>query len=1042
MPKGLGELRQKRFRWIKANRENNFEGGIKRLLTDLYPDNAHFIYELLQNAEDAEATRVEFILDKDYLGFEHDGTRLFTLSDVESITSIGASTKLDDPTSIGKFGVGFKAVFAYTNTPEIHSGEFHFRIHDLVVPQTDGVDQSDVDSYGTLFRFPFDHPSKRPEQARSEIERALGALGHNTLLFLRHIRRIEYCLPNDSSNSDDSSAILERIDHRDGHIEIRSTPPSSKDTTSSHWLRFEKDVAVIDEIGTNKNCRIAIVYQLKVDQADKKPKIEPVNYGQVSIYFPADKETSNLRFHIHAPFASTVARDSVRDCEANAQLRDRIAELVVESLVEIRDKQMLTMGFLSVLPVPTDNLLPFYEPIREKIVQAFRNQPLTPTKGGSHSRATALFRGPARISDVLSDDDLSVLTYYEPPLWVANPPQQNQREDRFLESLEIRTWGWSELGDILEAPHLTDHTDDQEFENSFHKDRIENWIKEKSDTWIMRFYALMGEACDYHYQCVDANDVRIVRVDAGQGHEHVLPKDAFFMPDREMPPIQNIRIVKPSVYKGLRSDAQRKLAALFLEHIGVRPFDEKVVIQLRLSRYDDPPAPCDGSHYDDLNQFIDYWKNNPGSASDFKEHTFLLGIDEDEQLYWLEPDNICLDTPYVETGLADIRKIHQKFLLWDGYFVKLASQLDDFVGFLRAVGVQTHLPIERVSCVQNPQWRYLACVPGNRLRSLINQDYTIQGLNQLLAEPSLQNAKLIWNTMYSHRLDSECLEARFQKNERGGCRSAQSQLVHALKNNSWVPQCNELFVRPTEISPEMLPEGFLFDPEWPWIKAIDFGTTTQERTKQYQQKLTVVRELGFESVAELEKWKEVKNLGILPEEVISQHDQRSRISQPEEPVLNPERRRKGVLERKENTPPKESVTRERTIQPGTKLEICNAKAYLRAKYKNADGQLICQCCHAEMPFKIQGEYYFEAIQCLRGLENHYFENRLALCPTCAAMYQNALETDNTEIRRSIIEHEASASASSAEITITLAGRNFQLRFVGTHWFDLKTVLIG
>ena len=57
----LEELRQKRLKWVEANRENGFDDGIRRLLTELYPDNAHFIYELLQNAEDARATEVRFI---------------------------------------------------------------------------------------------------------------------------------------------------------------------------------------------------------------------------------------------------------------------------------------------------------------------------------------------------------------------------------------------------------------------------------------------------------------------------------------------------------------------------------------------------------------------------------------------------------------------------------------------------------------------------------------------------------------------------------------------------------------------------------------------------------------------------------------------------------------------------------------------------------------------------------------------------------------------------------------------------------------------
>ena len=117
----IHQLSKKRQKWVEANRENDFEDGIKRLLTDLYPDNAHFIYELLQNAEDAKASEVQFVLNTDSIEFEHNGSQLFSISDVESITNIGKTTKKDDPTSIGKFGVGFKAVFAYTSTPEIKS---------------------------------------------------------------------------------------------------------------------------------------------------------------------------------------------------------------------------------------------------------------------------------------------------------------------------------------------------------------------------------------------------------------------------------------------------------------------------------------------------------------------------------------------------------------------------------------------------------------------------------------------------------------------------------------------------------------------------------------------------------------------------------------------------------------------------------------------------------------------------------------------------------------------------------------------------------
>lgn len=47
---------------VKALKTDRFKG-LLNLLTELYPDNAHFIYELLQNAEDAQATESYVCLD-------------------------------------------------------------------------------------------------------------------------------------------------------------------------------------------------------------------------------------------------------------------------------------------------------------------------------------------------------------------------------------------------------------------------------------------------------------------------------------------------------------------------------------------------------------------------------------------------------------------------------------------------------------------------------------------------------------------------------------------------------------------------------------------------------------------------------------------------------------------------------------------------------------------------------------------------------------------------------------------------------------------
>ena len=170
------DLRDRRLRYVESARENGFEEGLRSLLAELYPDNAHFIYELLQNAEDARATVVEFELTEDALTVSHDGARPFSLADIESITGIGKSTKTDDETQIGKFGVGFKAVFAYTTRPEIRSGDFAFAIADLFVPELIGGMAANG---RTAFAFPFDRVEKPADVARAPWRHRLRSLWRN-----------------------------------------------------------------------------------------------------------------------------------------------------------------------------------------------------------------------------------------------------------------------------------------------------------------------------------------------------------------------------------------------------------------------------------------------------------------------------------------------------------------------------------------------------------------------------------------------------------------------------------------------------------------------------------------------------------------------------------------------------------------------------------------------------------------------------------------------------------------------------------------------
>ena len=105
---------------------------IENILHD-YPLDVTFLKELLQNADDAKATKMCIILDKRTHGkdqilspewAELQGPALlvwndrdFTDEDLEGIQKLGLGSKQDDTESIGQFGIGFNVVYHVTDCP-------------------------------------------------------------------------------------------------------------------------------------------------------------------------------------------------------------------------------------------------------------------------------------------------------------------------------------------------------------------------------------------------------------------------------------------------------------------------------------------------------------------------------------------------------------------------------------------------------------------------------------------------------------------------------------------------------------------------------------------------------------------------------------------------------------------------------------------------------------------------------------------------------------------------------------------------------------
>lgn len=1068
----IADLAEKRRKWVEANRENGFETGIKRLLIELYPDNAHFIYELLQNAEDAHAKEVRFILHEEHIEFEHNGERLFSIEDVDAITSIGFSTKRDEATNIGKFGVGFKAVFAYTETPQVESGDVHFRICDLVVPEPDGLSiRSQTGDKQTRFILPFDNPKKSPEQARNEIERFINALGATTVIFLTHIRKIEYLLP------DTSLGYIERIAHGQNRFEIRVQHPHELAPSSTWFMLFDKEVKVEDEEAENerqkvKSCRIAVAFGLtpvgaKESTKEKKEKmgggagatpeweLVPIEPGRVCIYFPADKETSNLHFHLHAPFASTVARDSVRDCAGNNALRDYLADLLAESMSAIRDQGLLTVRALAVLPNNKDNLPKFYQPIMERLVKEFQEKNLVPMKRGGHAAADCIFRCSKALSDLIDDDDMVTLLGddYVIPIWASNPPQRNQREDNFLSMLDIEQWDTAELVKAL---------------GSLNKDALGNWMGGKDEKWHQDLYEILidciNDAPKYHKSAAMESLNIIKRISLVRCSDGAYRKGSeCFFPNGGIEHDGKFPRVMKGVY--FADKEENKKAREFLDIIGIREIDDRAEIEYILKeRYSQEavdreqfrPEVCD------ISRFIGFADKHPDDVMLFKGH-YIFKLECGK---WGRPQSVYIDIPFMDTGLKDwfdAQDSTKRQSALSSDYISCGINPEKIGKFAKKLGAATSLVIEKIPVSSNhPEWPYLSCCGGGRNTCYgTNADYHIQDLTQFLSNPKVNKSRLVWRTMKElNHYDLACLHAHYARNGTNRA-EAKSTLVHDLKKAKWVPQrCGEEyeFVQPLDAVAEKLPEGFVFQTEWEWLKALCFGLGVtarfeakirekEQQSENYKRLEEEVKKIGYGSL------EEAKEIGSFikdnPEEFRRMMEESRRNKKkisarkerppfPTRPLANPERRQEHLGAQLTHARNKEYEKRERSVRISN--GAIDPTTWLRNQYTNEDDQMVCQICKEEMPFrKRDGEYYFEKKEVLtkKYLPKEHEAQHLALCPLCAAKYDEFVKTDDevmAELREEIV------SAEDCEIPISLGDEKTSIRFVETHLHDLKVIM--
>ncbi len=310
--------------------------GMFQIIQNLYKDKAHFVYELLQNADDHGAVNSKFILRRDGLIFMHDAPKHFTitnpatheedfetgrLGDINSIVSIGASTKIGQPeqVKIGKFGVGFKSVFQYTTRPEIYDDNVSFYIEDYIIPGLLNEDHPERLRGQTLFYLPFNKDNK--SVAYSEISDAILRLANvRPLLFLNHLSSIEW-----QTDTETGVYELKNADSVGSGKKLIYTNRVGDSIDQGVYWRFNR--SLVDR----PHLSVSVVFNID----EERHTVITDNKYNLYCYMQTTDD-SNLPVILHAPFRLSNNRESIEARDShNENMVILLASLLSDSLKEI-----------------------------------------------------------------------------------------------------------------------------------------------------------------------------------------------------------------------------------------------------------------------------------------------------------------------------------------------------------------------------------------------------------------------------------------------------------------------------------------------------------------------------------------------------------------------------------------------------------------------------------------------------------------------------------------------------------------------------------
>lgn len=812
--------------WVRLSKSRGYD--FDSILAGLHNDPSHFIYEMLQNAEDEEAKEVRFELFEDRLDIYHDG-KPFDFEDIKGVTGIGISTKKGMPGAIGKFGVGFKSVFAITETPYVFSGEYKIKIDDFVIPS---VVDDNCQISETLIRLPFNHSKRTKEKVYHLVSEKLRHLGLKTLLFLKNIKEIQWKSPSESGHYLKSSEDIQIISWAK-----RVTLISSKDT--EEYIVVEKPIRIED-----KELKVEVAYKLGKDTSGKEIVI-PEPDSKLVVFFPTEKDTY-LNFIIQGPYKPTPNRgDILLDDEQNKTIIEETGNLIAESLSVIQKLGYLDTNFLKLLPINPvyKDRGQIYAIIYEKVKEKFlSNEELLPTFDGNYTKASdaVLARG-KELTEFLNSDDIQKL--FGKKNWLDTDITNDRTK-------ELRDYLINELGVVEEVDF-----------DSFAKKITVDFLQEKPDKWMIDFYCrlLNQEALwrdrGYSSRSGILRTKSIIRLET---NEHIAPYDdkgevQVYLPTETKSKYKTVKCILTE-----NEDSLKFLEELGLENPGIFAEINKFI----LPKYQTDNVNEDGEYFEDFEKLLTAYENIASNKKNefiqqISNTSFIDSVNNATAEHTLlQPSKIYLRNPDLKEYFNDITSV---YFVSDELYEKFENQR--LTHFLRDVGVEDKP--RRIEIEANLSSEEKRNLRGNNdyTRDIDQNDYEYEGLENCLKQMSIEKSCLLWKLLLKNieSLGSWEAERFFEGKYRWQYRTYYSQKFDAkflklLQQKQWLGDKDGGYRRPSEISVLELPEEYIKkSPNIEVLKEkLRFKPDVFDQLpEEYRNKLELIKDISIQDLEKL-----------------------------------------------------------------------------------------------------------------------------------------------------------------------------------------------